>query len=93
MNAVCLQKTVHCTGDLALEITHDNHGGFVVSSGLTNTVDVGDDDLFYVVDHGGFVGPVLWKMYYIPLWWKLELGMAPHCFSLVDYLDRQEVAN
>ena len=51
MNAVCLQETVHCTGDLAL---HDNHCRCVVSS-LTNTVDVGD---FYVLDHGGFIGPV-----------------------------------
>ena len=47
MNAVCLQKTVHCTGDLALEIIHDNYGRCVISSGLTNMVDVRDDDLLY----------------------------------------------
>ena len=42
MNAVCLQQTVHYTGDSVLEIIHDNHGRSVVSSGLMNTVDIGD---------------------------------------------------
>ena len=55
MNAICLQKTVHCTGDLALEIIHDNHSRCAVSNGLTNTTDIGDDDLLYVLDHGGFI--------------------------------------
>ena len=55
MTAVCLQKTVHCTGNLALEIIHDNQGRYVVSCGLMNTVDVGDDDPLYVLDHGDFV--------------------------------------
>ena len=60
VNAVRLQKTVHCSGDLPLEIIHDDHGRCVASSGLMNLVDVGDNDLLYVLDHGDFVGPVLW---------------------------------
>ena len=73
--------------------TSHNHGRCVVSNWLTNTVGVGDNDLLYVLDHGGFVGPVLSWVGDIPLWWKLESGMAPCCFPLVDHLDRQKVAN
>ena len=46
--------------DLPLEIIHDDHGRCVASSRLVNLVDVRDNDLIYVLDHGGFVGPVLW---------------------------------
>ena len=49
INAVCLQKTVHWSGDLPLEIIHDDHVRCVASSGLANLVDVRYNDLLYVL--------------------------------------------
>ena len=55
MNVVCLQKTVHSTGDLTLKIVHDDKRSCILSYGFTNTVDIGDNNLLNVLDHGSFI--------------------------------------
>ena len=60
MYVVSVQKTLHCCGDLTLKIVHDDQGRCIVSSRLTNTVDLRDNTLLHVLDHGRFIRPMLW---------------------------------